>query len=77
MFYGPSTRSIIEAEVCSFSFKAPVVNTVCVQGCVCVCEMECYSVHQTHELAHRENLIRENSPVRSIRQRYALKGIWF
>lgn len=76
MFYNPPplcppTVSIIRVEVCSFSFKAPVVSTVC------VCEMECYNVHQAHELAHGENLIRENSAVRCIRQRYALKGIWF
>lgn len=73
--FGPPAVSLIGVEGCSFSFKAPVVSTVCVLGYVC--ETECYNVHQTHELAHGENLIRENSAVRCIRQRYALKGIWF
>lgn len=39
--------------------------------------MDSSNVHQTQALADEENLIRENSAVRWIRQRYTLKGIWF
>lgn len=34
--FGPPAVSLIRVEGCSFSFKAPVVSTVCVLGYVCV-----------------------------------------
>lgn len=70
--FGHPTVSLIGPEVCSFSFEASIVSM-----CRTVWEIDCCIVRQTHEFAHRANLIRENSAVRCIRQRYTLKGIWF
>lgn len=67
-----SAVRVIRAEVFSFSSEALTVKrqSVCARQSATMC-IRHMNLHMG------ENLIRENSAVRCIRQRYALKGIWF